>query len=330
MITEDELKCMDFQKHAKEVIEIELNAIRALLDCIDESFDRACELLKNCQGRIIVLGIGKSGHIGSKIAATLASTGSPAFSVHAAEASHGDLGMITKHDVVLAISFSGNTPEVVALLPRIASLGVPLISMSGNPRSKLAQAATVSLLIDVKKEACPLNLAPTASTTATLVLGDALAIALLSTRNFTQQDFAFSHPGGNLGKQLMLTVENLMHSGDTVPLVDPNTSFDEVLKEMSAKRLGMTIVSDDSKRLLGIFTDGDIRRCYQKQGLNSATLIKDIMTASPKTVKPSDKAGTALDIMERAKITALVVVDDHNHVQGLLHMHDILQAVIEE
>ncbi len=321
---------MDFQKQAKEVIQIELNAVRALLDCIDESFNRACELLKHCKGRIIVLGMGKSGHIGNKIAATLASTGSPAFWVHAGEASHGDLGMITRDDVLLAISFSGNTPEVISLLPRISSLGVPIVSITGNADSKLAKAATVSLLIKVEKEACPLNLAPTASTTATLVLGDALAIALLSTRGFTQEDFAFSHPGGNLGKQLLLTVANLMHSDDTVPRVHPDTLFDNVLREMSAKRLGMTIVTDETNQLLGIFTDGDIRRCYQKYGLRSDAKIREMMTSSPKTVRPEDTAGKALNFMERHKITAVVVTDEHNIVRGILHMHDILQAVIEE
>ena len=321
---------MDFQTKAKEVIEIELSAIRELFNCIDHSFDKACELLRHCKGRIIVLGIGKSGHIGNKIAATLASTGSPAFAVHAAEASHGDLGMITSDDVVLAISFSGNTPEVTALIPRINSLGVPIISITGNAQSKLAKAATVSLVIEIAKEACPLNLAPTASTTATLVLGDALAIALLSTRQFTAEDFAFSHPGGNLGKQLLLKVSNLMHKGDTIPRVLADARFDDVLREITAKRLGMAIVTDDDNRLLGIFTDGDVRRCYQKNSLNANTPIHELMSTNPKTVHPTDRAGTALDLMERHKITAVVVIDQQQQVQGILHMHDILQAVLED
>lgn len=321
---------MNFQAQAREVIEIELAAIKALHGCIDHSFDRACEALQGCTGRIVVLGMGKSGHIGHKIAATLASTGSPAFAVHAGEASHGDLGMITPKDVVLVISFSGNTPEVVSLLPKLKELGVTTISITGNPQSKIAQLTDIHLRIQVEREACPLNLAPTASTTATLVMGDALAVALLKARGFTEQDFAFSHPGGNLGKQLLLKTQNLMHVGPALPCVPATATLAETLAESSRKRLGMAIIVDEQHHLLGIFTDGDLRRCYQQSALQPTTPIATLMTRNPKVAHENDQISTTLELMERHKITALVVVDQHHCVQGLLHMHDILQAVIED
>ncbi|WP_428820546.1 KpsF/GutQ family sugar-phosphate isomerase [Microbulbifer sp. MCCC 1A16149] len=310
----------------RRTISMETEAVAALEARIGDDFKRACELILSCKGRVIVSGMGKSGHIGRKIAATLASTGTPSFFVHPGEASHGDLGMITRQDLVIAISNSGSSAEVLTLLPLLKRLGIPMISMTGKPDSPLAQSADVNLDIAVDTEACPLNLAPTSSTTVTLVMGDALAVALLEARGFTAEDFAFSHPGGALGRQLLLKVEDVMHAGDELPQVAPETPLSTALLEMTSKGFGMTTVVDSDGRLLGVFTDGDLRRVIdQKQELDSATMDQ-VMSRRPKTVSAHTLAAEALRIMEDNKITALVVEDPEHHPIGLLHMHDILRA----
>ncbi|WP_160152798.1 KpsF/GutQ family sugar-phosphate isomerase [Microbulbifer sp. ALW1] len=310
----------------RRTIAMETAAVAALEARIGEDFHKACELMLACRGRVIVSGMGKSGHIGRKIAATLASTGTPSFFVHPGEASHGDLGMITRQDLVVAISNSGTSAEVLTLLPLLKRLGIPMISMTGKPDSPLAQSADVNLDIAVETEACPLNLAPTSSTTVTLVMGDALAVALLEARGFTAEDFAFSHPGGALGRQLLLKVEDVMHAGDELPQVAPETHLSQALLEMTSKGFGMTTVVDGKGQLLGVFTDGDLRRVIdQKFELNSATM-EQVMSRRPKTVSAQTLAAEALRIMEDNKITALVVEDPEHHPIGLLHMHDILRA----
>ena len=273
----------NFISLGQAVVRTEQQAISSLLDKINQDFAKACELLLDCQGRIVVIGMGKSGHIGNKIAATLASTGSPAFFVHPGEASHGDLGMITDKDVVLALSNSGETNEITSLLPVIKRLDVPLISLTGNPDSSLASFADVNLDTSVEKEACPMNLAPTASTTVSLVMGDALAVALLEAKGFTENDFALSHPGGSLGRRLLLKVEDIMHKGDQIPIVDEQTSISDALLEMTNKRLGMTCVVNDKGALCGIFTDGDLRRTLAKNLDLNATQIASVMTVKGKT-----------------------------------------------
>ena len=311
---------------AKRTISLEQDAISSLLARIDDSFVRACELILNCKGRVVVVGMGKSGHIAHKIAATLASTGTPAFFVHPAEASHGDMGMITADDVVLALSNSGTTNEIVTLLPLIKRLGLPLISMTGNPDSTLANAAQVNLDTQVSKEACPLNLAPTSSTTVTLVLGDALAIALLEARGFTPEDFAFSHPGGALGRRLLLKVEHVMHSGDELPAVTRDASLRATLLEMTQKGLGMTLILAPDRTLAGIFTDGDLRRALDKGIDVREANIAELMTHGGKTARPEMLAAEALKIMEDHKISSLPVVNENNQAIGALNMHDLLRA----
>jgi len=310
----------------RAVIEIEAKAVADLIHRLDEDFAKACHILLNCEGRVIVIGMGKSGHIGNKIAATLASTGTPAFFVHPAEASHGDLGMITSKDVVLTLSNSGETDELITILPLIKLLNVPLIAFTGNPKSTLAQEATVHINVSVTQEACPLGLAPTASTTATLAMGDALAIALLETRGFTADDFAKVHPKGNLGLRLLLRVENIMHTNEAMPRVYLGTPVSKALIEMSQKRLGMTAVITDDNRLAGVFTDGDLRRALDHTIDIHKTLINDVMTKHCKTVHFHKLASEALNIMETHKITALIAVDDQNLPVGAVHIHDILLA----
>ncbi|MCS3904203.1 arabinose-5-phosphate isomerase [Methylohalomonas lacus] len=310
----------------RAVIETETAAIAALAPRIDAEFARACRFLLNCQGRTVVLGMGKSGHIGGKIAATLASTGTPAFFVHPGEASHGDLGMITPDDVVLALSNSGETDEIVALLPVIKRLGVPLIAMTGKPRSTLAQAADVSLDISVDKEACPLGLAPTSSTTATLAMGDAVAIALLEAREFSAEDFALSHPGGTLGRRLLLHVSNIMHTGDEMPVVTETTTLREALLEMTRKGLGTTAVVDADNRVAGVFTDGDLRRTLDAGIDVRSAPIAEVMTRQCKTTRAEALAVEALSLMEDHKINALLVVDDQQKLIGVLNMHDLLRS----
>ncbi|WP_258911676.1 KpsF/GutQ family sugar-phosphate isomerase [Pseudomonas putida] len=311
---------------AQRTLRLELEAVEALLTRIDDNFVKACELILASKGRVVVVGMGKSGHIGNKIAATLASTGTPAFFVHPAEASHGDMGMITRDDVILALSNSGSTAEIVTLLPLIKRLGIKLVSLTGNPDSPLAQAAEVNLDARVEQEACPLNLAPTSSTTASLVLGDCLAIALLEARGFTAEDFAFSHPGGALGRRLLLKVENVMHSGDELPQVARGTLLKDALLEMSRKGLGMTVIVEADGTLAGIFTDGDLRRSLDRNIDVHTTLIDQVMTVHGKTARAEMLAAEALKIMEDHKIGALVVVDREDRPTGALNMHDLLRA----
>jgi arabinose-5-phosphate isomerase len=310
----------------RRTVRLEQEAVAALESRIGDSFVRACELIFACKGRVVVTGMGKSGHVGHKIAATLASTGTPAFFVHPGEASHGDLGMIIRGDVVIAISNSGNSPEIITLLPILKRLGIPMITMTGKLTSPLAEAAEVSLDIRVSSEACPLDLAPTSSTTAALVMGDALAVALLEARGFTAEDFALSHPGGILGRRLLLRVSDLMHAGERVPKVQPNTSLLNALGEITAKGLGMTTVVDGSDALLGVFTDGDLRRAVDKGHDIRHVSIENIMTRSPTSVLSNALAAEALTVMENRKITALVVVNEQNHAVGVIHMHDLLRA----
>ncbi len=316
----------DLIQSAHRTIRLEIEAVEGLLAHIDADFVRACELILESDGRVIVLGMGKSGHIGNKIAATLASTGTPAFFVHPAEASHGDMGMITRRDIILALSNSGSTAEIVTLLPLIKRMGIPLISMTGNPDSPLAQAAEVNLDARVAQEACPLNLAPTSSTTATLVLGDALAIALLEARGFTAEDFAFSHPGGALGRRLLLKVEHVMHTGTALPQVARGTLLRDALMEMTRKGLGMTAILEADGRLAGIFTDGDLRRTLDRTIDVHSTRIEDVMTSHGKTARADMLAAEALKIMEDNKINSLIVVDDQDCPVGAFNLGDLLRA----
>lgn len=311
---------------AVRTISLELEAITQLKSRIGAPFATACELILACSGRVVVVGIGKSGHIGRKIAATLASTGTAAFFVHPAEACHGDMGMITRDDLVLALSNSGTTSEILTLLPLIKRQGNTLISITGNKDSTLALAASVNLDAQVTQEACPLNLAPTSSTTATLVLGDALAIALLEARGFTAEDFAFSHPGGALGRRLLLKVEHVMHQGAELPRVSVGTSLRDALVEMSRKGLGMTVVETSEGQLAGIFTDGDLRRALDRGIDVRHTQIQEVMTPKGQTATPDILAAQALNIMEEHKISALIVVDEQNRPIGALNMHDLLRA----
>ncbi|GMW06960.1 MAG: KpsF/GutQ family sugar-phosphate isomerase [Gammaproteobacteria bacterium] len=317
---------VDVRTLARRVIEIEANAVAALGARIDESFSRACQLILDCTGRVVVTGMGKSGHIGGKIAATLASTGTPAFFVHPGEASHGDLGMVTRTDLVLAVSNSGETGEIITILPLLKRLGVHLITLTGRPGSTLAEAASVVLDIRVPEEACPLNLAPTASTTAALAMGDALAVALLQSRGFTREDFALAHPGGALGRRLLLRVADIMNSGTDVPRVGPETLLAEGLLEMTRKSLGMTAVVDADGRLLGVFTDGDLRRAVDRAVDIHRTTMREVMTTGCKTIQPEALAAEAVRLMEQFKITALLAVDDRDIVVGALNVHNLFRA----
>ena len=316
----------DFITSGLRTVEMEAQAVSQLTPRINQNFVLACETILACQGRVVVTGMGKSGHIGNKIAATLASTGTPAFFVHPGEASHGDLGMITKADVVIAISNSGSTSEVTRLLPLIIRLGIPLISMTGDANSPLSQAACAHLDVSVTTEACPLNLAPTTSTTVTLVMGDALAIALLEARGFSAEDFAFSHPGGTLGRKLLLRVCDIMHKDDDVPKVMIDQPLQDALLEMTQKGFGMTTVISKEKKLLGIFTDGDLRRAIDQKVNIASTTMANVMSPNPKTINQDILAVEALTIMESTAITALVVEDEKGHPTGVLHLHDILRA----
>jgi arabinose-5-phosphate isomerase len=311
---------------ARRALAIETRALEALQDRVGATFVAACRLCLACSGRVVVTGIGKSGHVGRKIAATLASTGTPSFFLHPAEASHGDIGMITRHDVVLALSNSGETPEILTLLPHIARLGVPLVAMTGNADSSLARDATVHVDVSVPEEACPLNLAPTASTTATLAMGDALAVALLDARGFTAEDFARSHPGGSLGRRLLLHVEDVMRRGDEVPRVRADTPLSQGLLEMSRKGLGMTVVVDDAGQVLGVYTDGDLRRTLDARIDVHAVAMQDVMTRRGRSIGPRELAAEAVHVMETHRITALPVVDARGALVGALNVHDLLRA----
>lgn len=308
---------------AREVIETEAGAILELRNRIDDSFIQACQYLYNCEGRIIVIGMGKSGHIGSKIAATFASTGSPAFFLHPGEANHGDIGIIVKNDVVIAISNSGTTPEITAILPTIKRLKVKLISLTGNPASAIAKTADVNLDVSVAKEACPLGLAPTSSTTAALAMGDALATALLTAKGFTAEDFARIHPGGTLGKRLSLMVDDIMRTGDALPLVEKGISLKKALVEISQKRMGMAIIVDKQGEILGVFTDGDLRRAVDADTDIFSSKIEDVMHANCKTIPPGTLAIDALQMMENHKITSLIIAEN-NRPLGVINMHDLL------
>ncbi len=308
---------------ARRVLRIEAQAIEGLLGRLDARFDKAVELLFQCKGRVVVTGIGKSGLIGRKVAATFSSTGTPSLFLHPAEAHHGDLGMLVREDVLLAISYGGETQEIIALLDTVKRLGIPLVTLTGNPRSTLAAASDVLLDISVKEEACSLNLTPTASTAASMAMGDALAIALLERRGFTPADFAALHPGGQLGKKLM-RVENVMHSGDALPRVHVTAKMPDVIYEMSAKGLGMTTVVDDGNRLAGVFTDGDLRRLMQKRKGESLELtVGECMTRTPVTIALKELASAALNLMEQRKITSVAVVDSDRRVLGVVHVHDL-------
>jgi len=310
----------------RAVIETEAAMVKALTSRINIDFVKACQHLLACTGRIIVMGMGKSGHIGKKIAATFASTGSPAFFIHPGEAKHGDFGMITRDDVLLAISHSGETDELLAILPFIKRLGICLISLTGNPQSTLAKAAMIHIDVSVEKEACPLGLAPTSSTTAALVMGDALAISLLVRRGFTAEDFALSHPGGILGRRLLLRVDEIMHTGDAIPKVDLDAFLKTALVEITHKKLGMTTVVDQDNQLAGIFTDGDVRRAFDNNADVHQTVIHHVMTKNPRIIPPGTLAAEALRIMESHKITALIITNDQNNPVGVVHLHDILRA----
>lgn len=319
-LTNDELLAL-----ASDVLAIEARAIDALRERLNEDFVAACELCLQTTGRIVVSGMGKSGHVSNKIAATLASTGTPAFFMHPAEASHGDLGMITSQDLLLAISYSGETKEVVTILPVVKRMGVKLLSITGNPKSTMARAADVHLDISVAEEACPLNLAPTASTTATLAMGDALAVALLKSRGFTAEDFARSHPSGTLGKRLLLRVSDVMRSGDRVPAVKADVSLRDGLMEMTDKGLGMTAIVDDNLTIKGIFTDGDLRRTLDSGADIHKTKIRDVMHTDCKTTTADILAAEALHILEENKITSLLVVDEDGKLVGALNIHDLFR-----
>ncbi|MGR8947639.1 MAG: KpsF/GutQ family sugar-phosphate isomerase [Gammaproteobacteria bacterium] len=310
----------------RAVLDIEAKTVANLSKNLDQNFVDAATYLLSCNGRVVVLGMGKSGHIGGKIAATLASTGTPAFFVHPGEASHGDMGMITPNDVVLAISNSGETDELVILMPLIRRLGVPLIAMSGNPDSTLAKQSTVHIHVAVSEEACPLGLAPTSSTTAALAMGDALAVALLEAHGFTREDFAMSHPGGALGRRLLLKISDLTHKNDAMPMVRPDATVAEALEEMTRKGLGVTAITEADGTLLGIFTDGDLRRLLEQKIDMLVTPISTVMVADCTTVSEDILAADALRIMQEGRFNALFVVDADNRLEGVLNMHDLLRA----
>jgi arabinose-5-phosphate isomerase len=308
------------------VIETEARALASLVARIDHGFADACRIMLQCEGRVVVTGMGKSGHVGGKIAATLASAGTPSFFMHPGEASHGDLGMITAGDVVLAISNSGGTSEIVTILPLIKRLGVPLITLTGDPRSRMAEEADVNIDVGVEAEACPLGLAPTASTTATLAMGDALAIALLEARGFSAEDFARSHPGGRLGRRLLLHVSDIMHTGDDMPTVTVDVPVSQALMEMTRTGLGTTAIVDDDLKVLGIYTDGDLRRTLDREVDVHKAKIAEVMTAECVTVPPNILAAEGLKIMEDHEINSLLVVDEDRRLVGVLSMHDLLRA----
>ncbi len=311
---------------ARAVINTEAAAVSGLLSRIDEAFVAACQLILDCRGRIVVLGMGKSGHIAGKIAATLASTGTPAFFVHAAEASHGDLGMITADDVVLVLSHSGETDEVRQILPLLKRLGVGIIAMTGKPASTLASHADVHIDVAVHAEACPLGLAPTSSTTAALVMGDALAVSLLESRGFTAEDFARSHPAGQLGKRLLLHIRDIMHSGDEIPRVPAKASLSEAIVEMTRKRLGMVAITDSAMKVEGVFTDGDLRRALEHEVDPHKTTVGEVMIRNGKTISADALAVEAVKLLQQFKIQGLLVVDDDLRLLGVLNFNDLLQA----
>lgn len=316
----------DIKKLALDVLKIESESVAKLKRSINENFVEAVEILYACKGRVIVTGMGKSGLIGKKIAATLSSTGTPSYFLHPAESTHGDSGIITKDDVIIAISNSGETEELLHLLPLIKRFGVKMIALTGNLNSTLSKTSDVTLDIGVEKEACPLNKAPTASTTATLAMGDALAVCLLEKRGFSEEDFLIFHPGGSLGKGILFKVEDLMITGDKLPIAKESDDFCDVIKLISEKKLGIAILVDDNGTMTGILTDGDIRRTLIKYPQVHSLKAKDVMTLNPKTIKTSELAAKALHLMEKYSITALAITDKNNHPVGILHIHDLLKA----
>lgn len=313
-------------KTAEEVLSIEADSIKKLIERLDDSFEQAIDLLYNCKGRVVVTGMGKSGLIGKKISATLSSTGTPSFFLHPAESTHGDSGVLTREDIVLAVSNSGETSELLQLLPFIKRLGVKMIALTGKPASTLSQKSDVALDISVEKEACPLNLAPTASTTVTLAIGDALAVCLLKKRNFSPEDFFMFHPSGSLGKKLLWKVEDLMIKGGDLPVLSPDSLFKNAINTISEKGLGLALITDKAGRLEGIFTDGDIRRTVQNYDNISNLTIKDVMSKNPKTIKKDDLAAKALQIMEQYSITSLAILSEEGTPEGIIHIHDLLRA----
>ncbi len=322
-------KMKELIDQAKNILRIEAEAVNALINRIDEAFAEAVDIMSLCTGKIVVTGMGKSGLVGKKIAATLASTGSPALFLNPAEGSHGDVGMVSKGDVVLAISNSGETEEIIRILPTLKRLDIRIIAMTGNSQSVLTKISDVSLDVSVKEEACPMGLAPTASTTAALAMGDALAITLLNKKGFTEDDFAFFHPGGNLGRKLLLTVEDLMHTGEAIPSVHSGTLMKKAIIEISSKRLGITSVVDDNNKLLGVITDGDLRREIEKRGSAFFSLkAGDVMTHRPKTIRKNMLAAKAVSLMEKHSITVLIVADEKDNIEGVIHLHDLLKSGI--
>ncbi|HXX56425.1 MAG TPA: KpsF/GutQ family sugar-phosphate isomerase [Thermodesulfovibrionales bacterium] len=314
---------------AAKVLKTEAEAVLALAGRLNSNFERAIEIISGSRGRVIVTGMGKSGLVGKKIAATLASTGTPAFFLHPAEASHGDLGMVTSDDVIIAISNSGETEELLCLIPFLKRFNLSLIAMTGDPDSTLSQAADVSLDVSVKEEACPLGVVPTASTTATMALGDAVAIALLTKRGFREEDFALFHPGGSLGKKLFIQVKDLMHTGEGLPRISPDTPMMNAVVEISSKRLGLTIVTDPDDKILGVVTDGDLRRGIEKWGKAVFDMkAREVMTKEPKIILEDELAAKALSLMEKYSITSLVVPDREGRPKGIIHLHDILKKGI--
>ncbi|OCH26447.1 D-arabinose 5-phosphate isomerase [Aliivibrio fischeri] len=316
----------DFCKAGKNVLQIEIDALTQLSNYINDDFTKACQLMLECKQKVVVMGMGKSGHIGNKIAATLASTGTPSFFVHPGEASHGDLGMIEKGDIVIAISNSGEASEILALLPVIKRLGITLITMTGKPESSMAKVADVNLQITVPQEACPLGLAPTSSTTATLAMGDAFSVALLQARGFTADDFALSHPGGALGRKLLLLLSDIMHTGDELPMVTADALIKTALLEVSEKGLGMTAIVDDEQKVIGIFTDGDLRRLLDNKIDIHTQTIGEVMAHSPAVANPNLLAVEGLNLMQDKKINGLLLCDETHRLVGALNMHDLLKA----
>ncbi len=317
---------MSVIKEAKRVLKVEADAVLSLMDGIGEDFEKAVEMISGCSGKVVIIGMGKSGLICQKIASTMASTGTPAFFLHPAEGVHGDLGMLAKGDVVIAVSNSGETEEIVRILPVIKRMGLNLVSISGNGSSTLAEAGDIYLHVAIKEEACPLGLAPTASTTAMLALGDALAVALMYRRGFKEEDFALFHPAGSLGRRLLIKVCDLMHTGDTVPVISEDSSVKEAILEMTSKGFGITAVVDGNSRFTGVITDGDLRRALEREGDIINEMALNIMSQEPKMISSDTMAAKALSLMEESKITSLFVNDDGGRPVGILHLHDLLQA----
>ncbi|NTW60321.1 MAG: KpsF/GutQ family sugar-phosphate isomerase [Nitrospirae bacterium] len=318
------------QEQAKRVLRIEADAVARLIDRIDENFDKAVDLIMGCRGRVVVTGMGKSGHIGNKIAATLASTGTPALFLHPAEGIHGDLGMVTKGDIVIALSNSGETEELSRMLPSLKRIGIRIIALTGNTDSTLAKSSDVVIDVGVKEEACPLGLAPTASTTATLAMGDALAVVLLDRRGFKEEDFACYHPGGALGKRLLLRIQDIMHTGDAIPTVTEEALVKDAIYEISSKKMGVTAVVDTAGRLVGVISDGDLRRWMERTEKTGENLLakkaREIMTRDPKVIAKEALAAEAVAIMETSSITCLLILDPGKRPEGVIHLHDLLKA----